>query len=133
MPAVPEGRNLHLVRPSADEPSRPLRWLTAIVVIASLAVAVLWWKQGSDRAACQINTRNVQQAVRSHAGMNNLPLGRPLDKNAIVGPGKFIQDEPRCPGGGTYIWSTVQPNIGTLVIECSHPNHQLDPALTKDW
>ena len=121
------------MRPSSDEPSRPLRWLTAIVVIICLAVAVLWRKQRSDRAACQMNTRNVQQAVRSHAGMNNLPIGRPLDKNAIVGPGKFIQDEPRCPGGGTYSWSTVQPGIGTLVIECSHPNHQLDPALIKDW
>ncbi len=118
--------------PAVEKP----RSLTAAWVALALLFAVLGgfkWKSGSDRAACILCTRNVQTAVRSYCGMNGLNPGDPFDRRAIFGPGKFIESEPACPAGGTYIWSPVHPAIGTLAIRCSHRKHQLDPALIKDW
>ena len=105
-------------------------------VALALLCAVLGgfkWKSGSDRAACILQTRNVQQAARSFQGVNGLNTGDRLEMRDLIGPGKFIEFEPICPAGGTYTWSPVHPAIGTLVIRCSHRKHQLDPALIADW
>ncbi len=121
---------------SSDPPVEKPRSLTAAWVALALLCAVLGgfkWKSGSDRAACHLNTRNVQQAARSFHGMNGLDFGDRLEKTDLAGPGNFIESEPRCPAGGTYTWSPVHPAVGSLVIRCSHRKHQLDPALIKDW
>ncbi len=118
--------------PTVEKP----RSLAAAWVALALLFAVLGgfkWKSGSDRAECILHTRNVQQAARSFQGMNSLDVGDRLEKADLVGPGNFIESEPRCPAGGTYTWSPVHPAVGTLVIRCSHRKHQLDPALIKDW
>ena len=118
--------------PAVEKP----RSLAPAWVALALLIAVLGgfkWKSGSDRAACILTTRNVQQAARSFRGINGLNFGDRLEKADLVGPGNFIESEPLCPAGGTYIWSPVHPPVGTLVIRCSHRKHQLDPALIKDW
>lgn len=118
--------------PAVEKP----RSLTAAWVALALLCAVLGgfkWKSGSDRAACILQMRNVQQASRSYCGVNGLNPGDALDPAAFIGPGKFIEFEPICPAGGTYTWCKVHPAMGTLAIRCSHRKHQLDPALIADW
>jgi len=106
-------------------------WLIAAVLI--VGIGVFRWIAGSHKCTCTLNTRNVQQAMRSYQGMNNLPEGSPLPKSALIGPGKLIQSEPLCPSGDPYHWSPfVQPQ-GKLILQCTHPTHQLDPATIKDW
>lgn len=121
---------------SSEPPVEKPRSLAAAWVALALLIAVLGgykWKAGSDRAACMLHTRNVQQSTRSFQGMNGLNTGDPLEMSDLIGPGKFIESEPVCPAGGTYTWSKVHPDIGTLAIRCSHRKHQLDPALIADW
>lgn len=123
--AIVNAAEINQKKPVSSEPAveKP-RSLTAAWVALALLFAVLGgfiWKSGSDRAACILNTRNVQQAARSFHGMNGLNFGDRLAKADLVGPGKFIESEP------------AHPAIGTLAIRCSHRKHQLDPALIKDW
>jgi hypothetical protein len=120
----------------ADPPIEKPRSLAAAWVAIALLIAVLGgfkWKSGGDRAACILQTRNVQQATRSFQGINGLYPGDAFDRTALIGPGKFIESEPICPAGGTYTWCKVQPAIGTLTIRCSHRKHQLAPARIADW
>lgn len=100
-------------------------------IIPVLFVGARAWKKGSDRAGCIINTRNVQQAVRSHQGMNSLKVGDSINWSEIIGPGKMLQQQPVCPAGGTYTLIDTVPPMGTLVGECSHADHV--PADHHDW
>lgn len=121
---------------TSGPPIEKPRSLAPAWVALALLFAVLGgfkWKSGSDRAACILQTRNVQQAARSFQGVNGLNTGDHLKMSDLIGPGKFIESEPICPAGGTYAWSKVHPDIGTLAIRCSHRKHQLDPGLIKDW
>jgi hypothetical protein len=112
---------------------RSLQFAWFIVGLLITALGVLWWIAGSNKAACRMNVRNVQQAVRSYQGMNNKTTGSPLDKSEIVGPGKFLETEPVCPSCGPYRWSPVVPGMGHLMIECEHPDHPRPAAETADW
>jgi hypothetical protein len=92
------------------------------------------WKRGSDRAGCIMNIRNVQQATRSYQNMNGLKIGDPLPIAKIIGPGQFIETNPKCPAGGAYTYSKKIPKIGDLACECEHAqseNHT--PASHGDW
>lgn len=97
-----------------------LGYLSLILTIVMLPIAVKAYKKGSDRAGCILNQRNVQQAVRSHQGMKNLQPGDPIDWKELIGPGKFLEKEPTCPGHGKYTFSTTVPEVGVLAVECSH-------------
>jgi hypothetical protein len=92
--------------------------LIAIVVSGVLGFSFCSWRQGSDRAACILNQRNVQQAVRSHQGMRGRCIGDAIDWSEIIGPGKFL-DRVDCPGGGIYRFASKHPAVGTLAMECS--------------
>lgn len=100
-------------------------------IIPALFVGARAWKTGSDRAACIIQTRNIQQAIRSHQGMENLQVGAPINWSEIIGPGKFIEQQPVCPTGGTYTFTETVPPLGTLAGQCSHADHV--PADHDDW
>jgi len=112
---------------------RSLQFAWLCVGTLAAGVVFLWWWTGNNRAACHMNVRNVQQAMRSYQGMNNLAQGTPLDRSALTGPGKMLEKEPVCPTCGPYRWSPVVPGIGTLMIECEHTSHSLPPAQTYDW
>jgi prepilin-type N-terminal cleavage/methylation domain-containing protein len=52
--------------------------LTVVILVLLSLISILFigakaWKVGSDRAANVMNLRNVQQAVRGHAAMNDIP------------------------------------------------------------
>jgi hypothetical protein len=111
--------------------------LACLVVLLALVLFALWWKRGSDRAACIINIRNVQQAVRGYSGMNNCqPTAEQMWKDIFTGPRRFL-DTPKCPSGGTYTFhkpSNICAPPGFVFLTCSHAeslNHK--PDHTADW
>lgn len=64
--------------------------LTVVVLVLLSLISILFigakaWKKGSDRAANVMNLRNVQQAVRGHAAMNDIPQADGTVTPAIVG------------------------------------------------
>ncbi len=107
--------------------------LVALVfsIVPILFIGAQAWKKGSDRAACIIQTRNVQQAVRSYQGMNSLNAGDAMNWNEIIGAGKMLEQQPVCPTGGTYTFSETVPPKGTLAGQCSHTEHV--PTEHANW
>ncbi len=103
--------------------------LLAVAAAAGVPLGIKF-KESSDRAACIMNQRNIQQSVRSASCMDGGLIGDPLDKSKIIGP--FLV-EPHCPSGGTYIWSKTLPGIGVLAAPCSDPRHAPSKELTEDW
>lgn len=103
------------------------RYIFLAVLILSLIVLLFQgtraWFMGSHRAECVLNARNLQQAVRSHQGMNSESVGDTINWSEIIGPGKFYESKPRCPAGGEYTFSKVHPEMGKLVCKCSHADH----------
>ncbi|HSP43740.1 MAG TPA: hypothetical protein VLO11_12770 [Luteolibacter sp.] len=105
--------------------------MTMLTATSTLFVGARSWKKGSDRAACIINIRNVQQAVRAHQNMNSKNIGEPIDWDEIFGPDAFME-EPECHAGGTYTFARNYPEIGKLACTCSHgEDHQ--PADHENW
>ncbi|HEY1121562.1 MAG TPA: hypothetical protein VGE67_08170, partial [Haloferula sp.] len=103
----------------------PLLTGTSVLFVGARA-----WKKGSDRAACIMNTRNIQQAVRAYQNMNDLKAGTPLPLDKIIGPGAFVGAPPVCLGG-SYTFATTIPEVGTLACTCSNPDHKV--ANHEDW
>ncbi len=114
--------------------------LTVVILVLLSLIAILFvgaraWKKGSDRAACILNIRNVQQAVRGHQNMNNLALAASLTAATIYSAdGTAYLKTPACPAGGTYSPGSEVPAYGTLYISCSlatSDNHV--PTGYGDW
>lgn len=117
--------------------------LTVVILVLLSLISVLFigaraWKKGSDRAACILNIRNFQQAVRSYANMNGKNPGDtvPAFNTTIVGAGLFMETSPTCPGGGTYtgLTDTTIPAVGTVALVCDFadgPAHT--PENTAAW
>jgi len=106
--------------------------LTGVLIIIVVALFFPQSHEGSPRAGCVMNQRNLQQAVRSYQATNNLKPGDPLDWNKIIGPGLLIEKPPICPVHGAYSYPKVIPAIGVLVSPCIDPAHK-PPGDTSDW
>lgn len=104
--------------------------LLLLICISTLFVGARAWKKGSDRAACIMNIRNVQQAVRGHQNMTSMKVGEPIDWDEIFGPDGYLP-EPVCPLGGTYTYTNTIPAVGTVICQCSHADHV--PTGTSTW
>ncbi|QQL44992.1 hypothetical protein [Sulfuriroseicoccus oceanibius] len=89
------------------------------------------YRAGSDRATCILNQRNAQVATRAWSNLYDIEIGSPLELSDIVGPGRFLENEPTCPDGGMYTWSPVIPSVGVQCMRCSNPDHK--PENTSDW
>lgn len=96
--------------------------LTLLSATSTLFVGARAWKKGSDRSACIMQTRNVQQAIRGHQNMNAIDNGAPINWNDIFGPDGYLP-KPTCPLGGTYTFVDTYPPVGTLACQCSHADH----------
>jgi prepilin-type N-terminal cleavage/methylation domain-containing protein len=111
--------------------------LTVVIVVLLSLVTLLFvsaraWKRGSDRAACILNIRNVQVAVRSYQNLNGLTPKAPRQfelvtleevplslAEAIFGRSGYIDKEPVCPAGGEYSFGSFGvPKIGELALSC---------------
>lgn len=89
--------------------------------------------RGSDRAACIMWQRNIQQAVRAHAEINFLNIGDPIEWGKIIGPGQYMEAVPSCPihGTGAYSYSPTIPPVGVLAAPCKDIAHK--PTNMEDW
>lgn len=121
--------------------------LTVVILVLLSLISILFigaraWKKGSDRSGCILNIRNMQQAIRSYGNMNNINPGTAVagitltagDTNPIIGSGKFMENPPTCPGGGTYTLAAAVPAVGIVAMTCSlsgTENHA--PSNTGDW
>lgn len=104
--------------------------LTVVILVLLSLISVLFvgaraWKKGSDRAACVLNIRNAQQAVRGYANMNNINEGGSFTESDVFGAGKVMNNtvaDLKCPqeGAGAYsaAASGVVPNVGVLYLAC---------------
>ena len=106
--------------------------LTMLSATSTLFIGARSWKNGSDRAACIMNIRNVQQAIRGHQNMNQISDGAVIDWDKIVGDSDDAYlPKPVCPLGGTYTFSKVYPKPGQLACTCSHADHV--PSNHESW
>ncbi|MEP4078735.1 prepilin-type N-terminal cleavage/methylation domain-containing protein [Haloferula sp.] len=97
--------------------------LTVVILVLLSLISILFigaraWKEGSDKAGCIMNIRNVQQAVRSYQNMNAKNAGDALASTDITGAGNFLEVAPTCPGAGAYTYGTTIPAVGTLYMTC---------------
>ena len=117
--------------------------MTVVILVLFSLVSILFigaraWKAGSDRAACIVQIRTVQQGVRSYASTKNITPGTTVNglSALIIGTGKFVEKNPVCPGGGTYTFTTanVIPTIGALYMACSlSASDGHEPDNIADW
>ena len=121
--------------------------LTVVILVLLSLISILFigaraWKRGSDRAGCILNIRNYQQAIRSYGNMNGLNPGDTIPASGtrngvVIGAGRFMENAPICPGGGTYSGGdgTTVPTVGSVALTCSlsasPDNHA--PTGTGDW
>jgi prepilin-type N-terminal cleavage/methylation domain-containing protein len=105
--------------------------LTVVILVLLSLISILFigakaWKKGSDRAANVMNLRNVQQAVRGHAAMNDIPqadasvtpaiVGGPVPKAAIFGTaGDGVGGYLREPATVATVSYTTPSEINTAV------------------
>jgi prepilin-type N-terminal cleavage/methylation domain-containing protein len=102
--------------------------LTVVILVLLSLLSILFvgakaWKVGSDRAANVMNIRNVQQAVRGHAAMNDIvqeettPVaiaGGSVPKAAIFGAaGDGVGGYLRLPVGIASVTYTTPLEINT--------------------
>jgi hypothetical protein len=84
-----------------------------------------------------MNIRNVQQGMRSFQNMNGHSPGDTFvgAQAEIIGPDKFVETPPVCPGGGAYaIGGDNLPAVGTLYMTCSlAPSLDHEPVAHLDW
>ncbi len=99
--------------------------LTVVILVLLALISILFvgtraYKRGADRSGCIMNLRNAQQSARSFQNFNRLDGGEAYDFAAdLIGPGKFLERIPECPGRGTYSYSATIPEPGFLAMSCS--------------
>jgi hypothetical protein len=104
--------------------------LPVLTGTSMLFVGARAWKRGSDRAACIMNMRNTQQAIRAYQAANSLKPGDPIPWERIYS--KSLK-KPVCPDGGKYTFSKTIPKTGGLACECEHKEHLPAQDSYQDW
>lgn len=136
---LPNRRNRFDLRPGLSSIELTVIMSVLIALIAVLFVGVKAYKSGSDRAACVMNIHSMQNAVRSFSNLKGLNPGQDVpdtDLNSeLVGPDRFVEEKPSCPGGGAYAYLGNRiPAHGELYLSCSlagEERHQ--PTRINSW
>ena len=116
------------------KPGMTLIEITVVILVLLTLIAVLFiganiYKKGADRAACILNLRNIQQAVRADQNLKGRSAG---DDNSdgtndavafstyMVGAGSYFETAPACPSDGDAyaLTATAYPAIGSLAAPC---------------
>ena len=107
------------------KPGMTLIEITVVILVLLTLIAVLFiganiYKRGADRAACILNQRNIQQAVRADQNLNNKGSSAALSAEIICGEGLYLEVEPTCPSDKEtkYAWVSTIPDIGKLAAPC---------------
>ena len=91
-----------------------------------LFIGVKAYKDGADKAACVMNQRNVQQAVRSYTNIKGVAPAAVTDLVSA----EFIGATPVCPSGGSYTFVGAPATSG-LAYACGYAGHV--PNSTAGW
>jgi type II secretory pathway pseudopilin PulG len=118
--------------------------LVLIALISLLFIGANAWKRGSDRASCIMNLQNIQKGVRSFANLHGHAPGDNVAglRDRVIGPGKFLEHAPLCPGTGLYEYgrngdsvnSDMVPPVGVPYASCTladEADHR--PPRRTDW
>ena len=131
-----------------DEGASHLKRNIEILLLVILAAAItgfafFTWRRGSDRAACILNIRNVQQAVRAHVNVRGLTTpatagsGAALASTEIVGTGKYLNTVSNPVAGTlTYAYLEKVPAIGELYLTVTgDTDNEYSPTAgsTSEW
>jgi len=137
-------------------PGITLLELTVVICVILSLLSILFigaraWKRGSDRAACVMNLRTVQWAMRSYQNLGGYDPGSRLyafeekqDLLELLNTKGFFSAEiygiakgqEACPGGGTCATLSTNsfPALGELFMTCSLAGGELHaPANHQDW
>ncbi|GAA5484417.1 hypothetical protein [Haloferula sargassicola] len=115
--------------------------LTVVILVLLSLISILFvgaraWKKGSDRSACILNIRNVQQATRGYQNMHPEAPGCTA-ADIYSDDGSAFLKTPKCPAGGTYtpvFSATAFPATGVLAITCDKATTDDHvPASYSDW
>lgn len=113
------------------KPGMTLLELTVVILVLLTLISVLFfgakaWKRGSDRATCILQLHSVQKGLRSYANLNGFSPGDNATnlKAQVIGLGKFIEVQPKCPALGAYTFGDTYgidtiPPVGELYMQCS--------------
>ncbi len=75
-----------------------------IAILAAVAIPnFIKYRQNSQAAACVSNLKQIEAAVEQAKMAGKESPAFPAD---LVGPTKYIKNEPKCPAGGTYAVGT---------------------------
>jgi hypothetical protein len=121
--------------------------LTTVIFVILALVALVFvgargWKNGTDRARCILNIRQMQMSVRAYSNATEHQAGTDLTKlippvnllTELVGIGKYVPELPRCPGIGIYHFGgSVVPEIGSLYMVCSLAADGHAPKSHRHW
>ncbi|QQL45801.1 hypothetical protein [Sulfuriroseicoccus oceanibius] len=108
--------------------------ITLLTMISVLFIGTAAYKEGTDRASCILNQRNVQTYVRSYQNMWDLNIGDDLDPSDIFGETAFLATQPECPAGGIYTLVDTIPEIGTLAFTCEYADaRDHEPSNHGEW
>ena len=122
---IPPSRYMKILPSLRRAKGMTLLELTVVILVLLALVSITFvgartWKKGSDRAGCIMNLRKTQQAVRAYQNTHQLADYTPFDMaTELMGPGKYLEVEPRCPSGGNYNQATTIPGPGEMVMTCS--------------
>ena len=99
---------------------------TLIGLISVTFVGTVSYKEGANRALCIHQMANVQKAMRAYCNFQEIEPGQTIPdlKKRVIDDAEFFQSPPTCPSGGTYTFAKKSvPNVGTLFMRCSIPEH----------
>jgi len=101
-----------------------LAFIAYFTLLPVLFVGARAWVRGSDRAACMINQRSIEEVVRTYQATHSLAPGTPLNLEEISAS---LPTPPTltCPSGTAYDFSPTIPENGTPISSCSKPDHNL--------
>lgn len=103
-----------------------LELVIALIVIGVLATisapSVNAWIQASSKKTCIANQAQVQENMRSYAGLNNIAVGGTLNYTTFLGTSNTsLMPVPKCPAGATaYNFATTVPATGTRYATCGN-------------
>ena len=121
--------------------------LTVVILVLLTLISVLFigaraWKKGSDRSTNILNVRNVQQAVRGYANMNNIPEGGDVAE-ATIFPEFLTRPNPPVAELDDYTYGTTNPapaelyvqnpDLGKEVGEYWYSQAELDAGKLDSW
>lgn len=118
--------------------------LTVVILVLLALIAVLFvgaraYMKASDKTACVMNQRNIQQACRAFFNLN--PTASAVALTDIItqdaGEEKFMGAAPTCPTDRTaaYVLAETARDtpVGTLFTSCPNTEDTHTPDETGNW